>query len=263
VGFKFPNRLTMLISLIFIMTLNSCSQKSTLKQTEPDMKVLFIGNSFTFIHGGLDVLLSELTASAAAHKRIRFDSKTMAGATLAIQYELSEVHKTIQEGNYDIVILQGDIPELTEKRVDPFYKYARLFHQEIRDSGAETMFFMTWPYERLNWVGLDEIAEAHARIGLELNAKIAPVGNAFQQAAIQSPKMAMLLDDQEHESIHGFYLAACVIYATLFDENPGELTYAPHGISTDEREFLQGLAWETVQDWRNYLSHRSEIERKP
>jgi len=250
-GFQFPNRLTILIPLIFIMSLKSCSQKSTLNQTEPDMKVLFIGNSFTFIHGGLDVLLSELIASAAAPKRIRFDSKTMAGATLAIQYDLPEVHKTIQGGNYDIVILQGDIPELTEKRVDPVYKYARLFHQEIRDSGAETMFFMTWPYERLNWVGLDEIAEAHARIGLELNAKIAPVGNAFHLAGIQSPEIDMLLDDQEHQSIHGFYLTACVIYATLFDENPGELTYAPQGISADERAFLQGLAWETVQDWRN------------
>jgi hypothetical protein len=96
--------------------------------------------------------------------------------------------------------------------VEPFFEYARLFDEEIGNAGAKTMFFMTWPYERLNWITLEEIAEAHDNISTELNASVAPVGIAFQRARVEHPDLDMLGNDKEHESIHGTYLAASVIY---------------------------------------------------
>jgi hypothetical protein len=249
-GYKFRTSLFIMISLIFSMSLNMCKQNSELTQTNSKTKLLFIGNSFTFIHGGLEVLLRDLAASAIPPKHIQVDSQTLAGATLAINYDIAEVHKAIKDGSYDVVILQGDIPELTEKKLEPFYRYARLFHEEIKGVGSETMFFMTWPYERLNWISLNEITDAHAHIGTELKADVAPVGIAFQRSITKNPELHMLLDDQEHESVHGFYLAACVIYATLFDQSPVGLAYNLEGISIEEKIFLQGIAWEAVQEWR-------------
>ena len=112
------------------------------------------------------------------------------------------------------------------------------------------MFFMAWPYERLNWVTLEQIAQAHRAIGKELGVPVAPVGIAFQRAMKERPELAMLGRDKEHESIHGTYLAANVIYATIFGQNPKALTYYPTGVTAEEAAFLQGIAWAAVQEWQ-------------
>jgi hypothetical protein len=156
----------------------------------------------------------------------------------------------MRAGGYDLVILQEDIPELTEHSVAPFFEQARLFDQEIRELGSKTVLFMAWPYERLKWVTLEQIAQAHRAIGQELGVPVAPVGIAFQRAMKERPELAMLGRDKEHESIHGTYLAANVIYATIFGQSPKGLPYRPAGVSADEAAFLQGVAWATVQGWR-------------
>jgi hypothetical protein len=216
----------------------------------PD-KILFVGNSFTYFNNGVENHVRELAASASPPRLIKADSTTQGGATLRIHYGRSEVHDTIREGAYDVVILQEDIPELTEHSVEPFFRHARLFDKDIGNAGAKTMFFMTWPYERLNWITLEDIAQAHDIISTELNAFVAPVGIAFQRARVERPDLAMLVNDKEHESIHGTYLAASVIYASLFGENPQGLPYTPAGVSAQEAAFLQRIAWETVQEWQH------------
>ena len=258
-GNKFGLLWPTLVALTLFMNLTACNQKLGLRVAGKGEKILFVGNSFTFIHGGLENLVKELAASAIPPKSLRVVSRSLAGATLAIQYDVPEVHLAISEGDYDVVILQGDIPELTENTTQPFYKYARLFDEEIQAAGAQTLLFMTWPYERLSWVTLDEIVKAHEDMSRELQAPVAPVGLAFQKAHEQKPELDMLIDDQEHESIQGLYLAACVIYSTLFGESPVGLTYTPEGVAQEESVFLQGIAWETVQEWNHRMMNHSQL----
>jgi len=111
---------------------------------------------------------------------------------------------------------------------------------------------MAWPYERLNWVSQKEIAKAHHSIAKELNVPVAPVGLAFQRSLAARPELSMLGRDKEHETIHGTYLAACVIHATLFGISPVGLGYHPAGVSADEAKFLQRIAWETTVDWNKF-----------
>jgi hypothetical protein len=109
---------------------------------------------------------------------------------------------------------------------------------------------MTWPYERLDWVSLDEIVAAHRQVEAELGAKVAPVGVAMANALAERPDLAMLGPDAENESPAGAYLAAAVIYATLYDRSPEGLPYHHWALSTDDAAFLQRVAWETVEAWR-------------
>lgn len=213
-------------------------------------RLLFIGNSFTYYNGGLEYHVKQLADSANPPRRIESDRATKGGATLRILHSQKWLQDKIREGGYDLVILQEDIPELTEHSVAPFFEYARLFDQAIRATGGKTLLVMAWPYERLNWVTLDQIAQAHRRIGTELGAPVAPVGVAFQRALKERPELAMLGRDKEHESIHGTYLAANVLYATLFGKTPKGITYRPAGVSAEEAAFLQGIAWATVQEWQ-------------
>ena len=216
-------------------------------------RLLFVGNSFTYYNGGLENHVRQLAESANPPHRITADRATKSGATLKILHELKWVHDQIRTGGYDLVILQEDIPELTEHSVAPFWEQARQFDREIREIGGRTVLFMAWSYERLNWVTQEQIAKAHREIGKELGVPVAPVGLAFQRAMKERPALAMLGRDKEHESIHGTYLAASVIYATVFGQSPKGLAYCPAGVSAEEASFLQGIAWTTVREWQQPL----------
>jgi hypothetical protein len=177
------------------------------------------------------------------------DKATKGGATLKIHFGIDAVHEKIKNGKNDIVILQEDIPEYKEHSVAPFFEYATLFEKEITSSKSKLVIFMAWPYERLNWISLDEIVAAHKTIAKQLNARVAPVGIALDRSLRLRPQMAMLGKDKEHESIYGTYLASCVIYATIFNKSPKGVRYWPDGITKPEAIYLQGLAWKTVRDW--------------
>ena len=213
-------------------------------------RVLFVGNSFTYYNGGLEKHVQQLANSARPKSTFTADRATQGGATLKILDEKPWVHEKIRDGHYDVVILQEDIPELKEHNVSPFAEHARKFNEEIRRASSRTILFMAWPYERLNWVTQAEIAQAHRELGREIGAPVAPVGLAFQRALAVRPKLAMLGRDKEHETIHGTYLAANVIYATLFGKSPVGLEYRPTGVSAEEAAFLQRIAWATVRAWK-------------
>ncbi len=211
-----------------------------------------MGDSFTFCNGGLENHVKQLAASARPPRSVIVDSDTQGGATLKILHGRQSIHDKIRGNGYDAVILQDDLPELTEHSVTPFYDYARLFDKEIRNAGSKTVLFMAWPYERLNWISLQEIAKAHREISRELRVPVAPVGTAFERALAERPALPMLGSDKEHETIHGTYLAANVIYATLYGESTVGFTYRPAGVSAEDALFLQRIAWETVQTWRKH-----------
>ena len=216
----------------------------------PPSKLLFIGNSLTYRNGGIDKHIVALAASAPIPKNISANRATKGGATLKILNDQQWAHDSISNGGYDLTILQEDIPELTEHSVEPFYEFVSKFNTEIKKAGSKTLLYMAWPYERLNWIDLEQITAAHQSISKKLGIPVAPVAIAFENALKVNHSIAMLGPDKEHASIHGTYLAVCVIYATIFQESPLGYTYFPIGISKDEANFLQGIAWETVQNWK-------------
>ena len=247
--------ITLLLSLLATLLFSACRPLPTPRPTmaspaaQAPRKLLFVGDSFTFCNGGLENHVKQLAASARPPRSLEAESATQGGATLKVLYGKQSIRDKIRDGGCDVVILQDDIPELTEHSAAPFFEYARLFDREIRGAGGKTVLFMAWPYERLNWVTLAEIDQAHRDLGHELGVSVAPVGVAFQRALAARPALAMLGGDKEHESIHGTYLAANVIYATLFGESPVGFKYCPTGVSAEEAAFLQRMAWETVQAW--------------
>jgi hypothetical protein len=237
-------------SLLIFLTVSLFAQIQN--RTE---KMLFIGNSFTYYNGGLEKHFMLFSASAKKAKNIIATRATKGGATLRILHNQKWVHDSIRNG-YDVVVLQEDIPELTEHNTTAFFDYATLFHKEINETGSKSVLFMAWPYERLNWISMDQIAEAHQFIGKKLGIPVAPVGLALMNALKERPSLAMLGKDKEHETIHGSYLAVCVIYATIFKNSPVGATYYPTGISPEEAQFLQKNARKTVKTWNSMMKNQ-------
>ena len=245
---------TVILSLVGGLSSLVTAQGATAQAVERD-SILFVGNSFTSAGGGIETHVAALAESEDPPHTLTANASTIRGATLKDHHEMRNppgilgAIDVIREGGYDVVVLQDDIPKYAEHEVTPFLEYARLFNAEIKDAGAQTVLFMTWPYERLDWVSLDEIVAAHRQVEAELGALVAPVGVAMANALAERPDLAMLGPCAENESPAGAYLAAAVIYATLFDRSPEGLPFHHWAVSMDDAASLQRVAWETVQDW--------------
>jgi hypothetical protein len=206
--------------------------------------ILFIGNSLTYFNDGIYSHLERLAASAVPPLVIRTDKAVHGGAYFKTLWDAyAEPRAAIARGGHDVVVLQEDLPETA---VADFRVYARHFVGATREAGAKPVLLMAWPYQRLGWISMDEIAQAHRDAATELGADVAPVGLAWARANVDRPALDLFLGDREHPNVHGTYLATCVVYATIFKRDPTPLTYLPAGISADEGRFLRSVAWATV-----------------
>jgi hypothetical protein len=232
--------------LLAITVLIAGGSPSAQPTTSLPKKILFVGDSFTYAQGGLDNHFTKLAASSPSPLAVSTARAVAGGAFLKVLWEMKTPVTAIDTGNFDVVVLQDDIPETN---VDYFRQYARLFVEEVRKHNGRPVLFMAWAYKRLGWISMQQIADEHRALAKELNVDVAPVGLAWQQSIAERPALDMYDMDREHPSIYGTYLATCVVYATVYGTNPTGLTYVPPGITPDVAGFLQRTAWRAVQDY--------------
>ena len=107
-------------------------------------RVLFIGNSHTDRYGGMDWLVGNLVASEDPPRTYEAERLTASGVTLEYHYQNGAPDR-IREGDWDVVVLQEYLPASPTRTAEPFLEYARRFDEIVRESGARTVFYMTWP----------------------------------------------------------------------------------------------------------------------
>ncbi len=221
----------LIVSLVFValLAIASC-------QSQPSTRILFIGNSYTFVNGGLDKQLGELAPS------IETDRIAFAGYTLEKHWTDGNALQKIREGKWSYVVLQeqSQVPVINQRK---FYQFARMFDDEIRRSGAKTIMLMTWerPDSRNLGVTTDGLAAAFKAIGKELGVKAAPAGLAFARSLRAKPNLTLCTADG-HPTVEGTYLTACVLYRTIFEINPVEYPHSENNISAETRTYLQQIA---------------------
>ncbi len=222
------------------------------------VKMLFIGNSLTYNYGGVDYHVEQLGSSASPSHRIEADDNTASMAHLALLS--SSALEMISAGQYDYVIVQGT-PYLAG--IESFKTHASLLIEASREVGAEPVLFMAWEALGAPWwkpdlqpLPLSVMAQAHYDLAEKYDILVAPVGLAFKKVNDTRPGY-YIYSDVMHSSMNGTYLAALVIYATIFNENPVGLSYRPtspplpsyfFNVSAVDAIFLQEIAWETVQE---------------
>ena len=210
-----------------------------------NLRVLFIGNSFTFMND-LPQLTARLAASARPPRTLETKFVGEGGATLKRHWEAGKALEAIRKGKWDYVVLQ-DQSELGLGLNNPtlFHTYARLFDAEIRKAGAKTVFFLTWA-RRDSPQDQALLTDAYASIAAELKAIVAPVGVAWQKALAENPKLVLHYSDGSHPGAAGSYLAACVFYTVLYSSSPEGL--GPDQLNATDAAFLQRIAWRTAKD---------------
>lgn len=178
------------------------------------MRILMLGNSFTFFHDMPDILSAMLSAEVAAHTR--------GGAMLAEQLNPqtdmgARTLKALAEEKWDYVVLQEQSNAPVTKKA-AFLKSAAGLCSLIKENGAKPVFYATWAYKegsqkldtmKMSYEDMDrQLCESYHQAARENGALVADVGSAF--TAVRG-FVELYEKDDYHPSQAGSVLAAATL----------------------------------------------------
>lgn len=225
-----------------------------------EKKVLFIGNSYTYVNN-LPDLINQIAIDKG--NQLIYETHTPGGATLAQHAANINVQYLLGTTEWDHVVLQeqSQRPSFPPSQVaTEVYPFAESLCNDIRlnSSCAKPVFFMTWGRENgdsqncafyppiCTYSGMQErLIESYTEMAEFNNALLAPVGIAWQNIREEHPELNLYSSDGSHPSIYGSYLASCVFYSILFSDDPNT-AYFPSGINIDEAEIIQEFALNAI-----------------
>ena len=240
--------------VILFLVLSGCSFKGHCRNAQDTSctRVLFIGNSYTFVND-LPNTFAKL-ARSGGHK-VEVAMAAQGGWRLADHLQSPDTLKALNSQAWDFVVLQeqSEIPAVAQVRNQDMYPATRELVKKIKATGATAIFFITWAHREgmpengmANYENMQaQIDAGYNGIAQELNVPVAPVGPAWLSALKQGPELSLWQADGSHPTEEGTYLAACVFYAVIFHESPDELTYYAD-LSKQAAKTLQTVASKTV-----------------
>ncbi len=239
-------------------------------QGDAPAKVLFLGNSYTNANN-LPSLVAGL-AGAAGHT-LTTTKNTPGGCTLGSpQGGTEHINNTtsqaqIAAGGWDAVVLQEQsvTPSIPYLRNNYMVPAAEQLATQVAAASpdAEIVMFQTWGRRDpgtwcwgskcKTYSGFDTMQDAITiaydvaadRAALVLPATVAPAGEAWRLFLQQQPTDTLHAADGSHPNPAGSYLAACTIFATLYDQSPvGNGFHA--NLTATQAAALQAIAAEAV-----------------
>jgi hypothetical protein len=241
--------------------------------------ILFIGNSFTYgemaplvkINGGVPKLFEEI--ALAKGKQVATSAVTAGGKDWSYHLAQPATATALGSKTWTWVVLQDLSTRPTQVgNVEQFMRDGETFSERIaqKSHNAGILLYETWtrppglfyklgPGRVFSGPGqmMDELHQSYSQLRNDLAAKnpnrevrVALVGTAFARVAAEYPAINLNAVDQHHATAEGYYLAALVMYETVYhDSAKGAPTRFFHGeltISADDAAKLQDVADEVA-----------------
>jgi len=224
-------------------------------------RVLFIGNSYTGVNDLPQIFRDIVASTGAPAPEVR--ATTPGGKLLEQHLREPAALKLMDEGNWDVVVLQGQsqesaLAEQSEKVRDRFLRGAAGLYDRIksRSPTAKVVLYETWARHADYWqdpkanrnVGNDP-GEMQARIrkwyrtaaAQRPDFVIAPVGDAWELNYRSPNALRLHVNDNSHPAFQGSYLAGLVIYATIYHPTALAISYRGN-LTSAEAGRLQRVA---------------------
>ncbi len=194
-------------------------------------RVLFLGNSHTAANN-----LPSMVQSMFPAGTLRADHRS--GAFLNDIAKNPEIIKTIKEGKYSFVVLQGAMLSSSHQ-----YRYSQEGAVKLATianaSGAKVLLFAEWSRKGIQESGY--ILGIYGGIAKKTNAALVPICTSFDNALAVNNSLNLWSADGNHASIQGSYLASLTLYRALGGKTMP--TWAPSQIGTP----LTKLFWTASQ----------------
>jgi hypothetical protein len=148
-----------------------------------------------------------------------------------------------------IIFMDCSLCPIHPKTKKEFHKNVAKYAKTIRSRGIEPILFMSWPYKNKPSM-ITQLREEFFKAANTNNILLIPVGEAFYAFERKYPEINLYIDDFRHPSNEGTYLAASVIFASLFNlEVTG--TKGMKGIDADVAHKIHQMADLTVKSFFN------------
>jgi hypothetical protein len=204
---------------------------------EDPQRILFIGNSYTGVNKLPDVFLEIVKDSGRATPVVK--SSTPGGRTLKQHLAIPGSMKLIEEGGWDVVVLQGQSQEPAIAEVDEvvrkeFVESAAELCKRVRAKSpkAKIYFYETWARHADYWgvagkkgpdVGANP-KEMQARlrkwygvVAKENQATLVPCGDAWELNYASPKPVRLHTKDHSHPEFVGTYLNAVIFFGKIYD----------------------------------------------
>jgi hypothetical protein len=207
------------LALFAMLAMASCLPQRSLvpdPPTGPGLHVLFIGNSLTYVND-LPRIVEALADSG--HQPL-LETRMVAKPDYSLEDHWSDgdAMAAIRKGGWDFVVLQQG-PSSVEQNRQLLIDYARRFADPIRAAGGRPALYAVWPTVDRR-VDFERAGESYRLAAQAVDGVLFAVGSAWQATWKRDPSAPLYAFDGLHPSAEGSYLAALVIYATLYQQSP-------------------------------------------
>lgn len=196
-------------------------------RTQPELAVLFVGNSYSF---GIPRAFSKLAAERG--NKVRVGHSTHSGWTLKLHAKNEATLRKIRQGHWDIVVIQehSEIPAMSAgKRAQVMFPPLRQIVTEVRQHGAIPVLYQTWGRrdgDKHVWHDDFHAMTRRLRTGYQAAAAnagglvVVPVGDAWEREVTAGRGNGLFMEDGSHPTPLGNSLTAEAFFETLFGKRP-------------------------------------------
>ena len=227
------------------------------KVNDSSKKILFVGNSLICNHD-LPAVFCNLLKEMKKESEVYVIAKGSASLSDFSNQKNdlgSTLHTVLEEERWDYVILQENTKNIVSKHIEKITMDAvKQLDKKIKKNGANTAFFMTWApkngvVRNHTNIGLEEvqknISDNYHQLAKEVDGMLFSIGDVFVECMKRYPNIELWEVDQSHASKEGIYLAACVMYVSIFQQSLENCNYTDE-IEKDIADTLKKLASELV-----------------
>jgi len=236
------------------------------------MKLLYIGNSYTFFNN----LPDTVTALAGGSDGAPWESGRFlrGGAGMRTHFcdnlglamgrgrycaeldttRIGQLDKLLEQGPWDAVVMQGQSMD-TVLTPDDFFAYGKVLADHIRAAGSpRILLYQTWARQHFPEMQ-SVITAAYAHLATAIDAEVFQAGEAWKLACTERKDLVLHAEDRSHPNDKGSYLAACVLFKQLTGNTPIGLPWKLNAIRWDG---VQGPCYHLDADTANFLQHIAE-----
>lgn len=254
-----------------LLTLFSILIISLLSAQTNNVKVLFIGNSFTSFNNMPDIF-KKLTEESGRSVKVGVHAPGGAtvGDTAQGDYAHSAnpaVYNLIRSEKWDYVVIQDNQGRFVlDSAVFPASSDVVNGHLMLRDSirtnnsCSKVIWFAGWAYE--------DGSPPYGNTGIEMIKRIlinyrvmndtakdiiSPIGEAWIKT-INNTSIELWSSDGAHPSVSGSYLTASTVFTTIFRENPTSFSYTS-GLDSLKAKKMRQFSYNVIKDTSAYVKY--------
>ncbi len=226
-------------------------------QADYALRILFIGNSYTFTHNIPQQLVEMARSDSANRTHYMVQAVTKGGVGLPEMLSMPEVQQLLAapEGWHYVVLQNQSFWAMLPDSVIETIKIAREYDKLIKQAGARTLLFTTWARKPgSQWYSNPETSflknpdymqkkfnEQTQMVADKLGAVAIPVGGYWAYVNNALPDIDLYSADGTHPGIAGSYLSAAVFYRYFSGRTLETVSYVPPGVSEDTAKRLRDV----------------------